>query len=113
MPSKPEAPASGAKGKKATKRLRWLDPKTDTPLIDNYARQMTSFVQALADGVIDDAEIKDQEKRLVALMKEVEPRLDDELHELVTRLLCEVTVYDMMQILSSVQQARPATRFRG
>ena len=67
----------------------------------------------MADGKVDDAEIKAQEARLVALMKEVEPLLDDALHEKVTQLLCELTAYDLMQMLHQMQQARPQTMFRG
>ena len=67
----------------------------------------------MADGRIDESEIKDQERRLVALMEEVEPQLDPGLHAKVTELLCELTVYDFMQAMHSVEQARPKTEFRG
>jgi hypothetical protein len=46
-------------------------------------------------------------------MKKIEPQLDDELHELVTRLLCELTVYDVMQLMLTMQESRPASRFQG
>jgi len=46
-------------------------------------------------------------------MKEVEPLLDDEVHGKVTRLLCELTAYDIMQMFASLQQTRPKTQFRG
>jgi hypothetical protein len=46
-------------------------------------------------------------------MKEVEPLLDDNQHEKVTRLLCELTAFDIMQMLHTMQQARPKTKFRG
>lgn len=90
-------------------RVAWLDEKTQTPLIDDYARQMTSFVKAMADGVIEEREVLEQEARVVELMKEIEPLLDDGLHRKVTQLLCEVAVYDLMQML----QARTSTAFRG
>lgn len=67
----------------------------------------------MADGKIEAHELRDQEARLVALMKEVEPLLDDTLHEKVTRLLCELTAYDLMQMTFAMQQARPKTAFRG
>ena len=47
------------------------------------------------------------------LLKEIEPQLDAELHDRVTELLCELTAYDMMQMLNMMQQSRPATKFRG
>ena len=46
-------------------------------------------------------------------MQEIEPQLDDALHEKITRLLCEMTAYNLMQMLHAMQQARPKTEFRG
>jgi hypothetical protein len=81
-------------------------------LIDDYAKQLESFMRAFQDGVISDKEISDQEARLVDLMKEVESKLDDETHAQVTRLLCELTAYDIMQFTYEMQQSR-AKMFRG
>jgi hypothetical protein len=100
--------AEGAAG-----RMHWFDEKTHHPLIEEYARQLDSFLTTMADGRVDDAEIKAQEERLVGLMREVEPQLDDALHAKVTRLLCELTAYDLMQMLHTMQQNRPRTAFRG
>ena len=93
-------------------RRSWVDPETNDPLIDDYAKQLQSFMRAFQDGVISDKEISDQEARLVDLMKEVEEILDDETHAKVTKLLCELTAYDIMQLTYEMQQAR-ATMFRG
>ena len=72
-------------------RAGWFDEASQTPRIEEYARQLDSFVQTMADGKV--------------------PQLDDALHEKVTRLLCELTAYDLMQTLSLM---RPAVRkFRG
>ena len=43
----------------------------------------------------------------------VEPLLDEKLHAKVTQLLCELTAYDIMQAVHTMQQARPKTAFRG
>ncbi len=94
-------------------RGRWLDDKTQMPLIDQHARKLTSFVAALADGRVDEAEITAQEERVIHLMREIEPLLDDALHAKVTELLCELTAYDLMQTLHQMQQTRPKTIFRG
>jgi hypothetical protein len=102
--AKPAAPA---------RRQKWFDEASHEPLIEHYARQLDSFIQTMADGVVDEREITAQEKRLIDLMKEVEPLLDDDLHAKVTRLLCELTAYDIMQMLHSLQAARPKTQFRG
>ena len=67
----------------------------------------------MADGKIDASELKDQEARVVALMKTVEPELSDELHEQVTHLLCELSAYNIMHTLHELMAARPKTKFRG
>jgi len=97
----------------AGKRTNWFDEKSQTPVIEQYARKMTTFLEVLADGKVDDGEIKAQETRVLSLMKEIEPKLDDALHAKVTALLCELTAYDLMQTLYQMQQSRPRTAFRG
>jgi hypothetical protein len=91
----------------------WFDDSTDTPLIAEYARKLDSFLDAVADARIETSELDEQEKRVVSLMKEVEPLLSPEAHEKVTRLLCEVTAYDLMQALHMAGRARTKTKFRG
>lgn len=93
-------------------RKSWIDPDTNEPLIDDYARKLQGFIQAFNDGVISQQEISDQEARLVELMKDVEDDLDDATHAKVTRLLCELTAYDIMQFVFEMQQSR-AAMFRG
>ncbi len=34
-------------------RKSWLDESAQTTLIDDYARELGSFVEAMADGVVD------------------------------------------------------------
>lgn len=94
-------------------RMSWLDDAGQAPMIERYAKQLGSFLEAVADGRVEEAEVKAQENRLVRLMKEVEPQLDAGLHEKVTRLLCELTAYDLMQMLHSMQENRPKTVFQG
>jgi hypothetical protein len=91
----------------------WFDDKTDSPLLAEYARKLDSFCDAVADGRVTTGELDEQEKRLVALMKEIEPLLSAEAHEKVTQLLCEVTAYDLMQTMHLAGKSRPKTTFRG
>jgi hypothetical protein len=98
---------------KTTERLTWFDEKTHAPLIEQYARQLDSFIETMADGKVEPSELKAQEKRLITLMKEIEPQLDDALHAKVTQLLCELTAYDLMQTLAAMQASRPKAIFRG
>ena len=91
----------------------WFDDLSDTPLIAEYARKLDSFLDAIADSVVETKELAEQEKRVVALMKEIEPLLSPEAHEKVTRLLCEVTAYDLIHALHMAGHARPRATFRG
>ena len=93
-------------------RKSWIDSETNEPLIEEYTRKLQSFTRALSDGVVSEQEISDQEARLVELMRDVEPLLDDALHAKVTKLLCELTAFDIMQFVFELQQSRAAA-FRG
>jgi hypothetical protein len=112
---KEETPARKAEPAKPARaeRTSWLDDESEAPLIEKYARQLDSFIQTMADGKVEAAEIDAQEKRLTRLMKEVEPLLDDALHAKVTQLLCELTAYDIMQMLHTIEETRPRLVFRG
>jgi hypothetical protein len=94
-------------------RQSWLDDSSQTPLIDEYTQELSTFIGAMADGRIDGGELKQQEARLIKSLKEVEPQLDDALHAQVTKLLCELTAYNIMQALSALEDSRPRTVFRG
>jgi len=97
----------------AGKRSHWLDEDTDEPLIAEQAQRLEAFLAALADGRVDEAELQAQQQRLAQAMREVEPLLDESLHAKVTQLLCELTAYDIMHAVHTMQQARPQTAFRG
>jgi len=91
----------------------WVDDETDLPLITERARQLDSFLDAIADGKVTDAEVKAQEARVMRLLKEIEPQLEPKTRDRVTELLCELSAYDMMQVLNIMQHSRPLTKFRG
>ena len=46
--AKPKTAKPKAAKPKAAKRTRWLDPKTDSPLLRGYAAEMQSFLKAMA-----------------------------------------------------------------
>jgi hypothetical protein len=98
---------------KGNARTQWLDEKSEAPMIDQYVQRLGSFMDAMADGKIDADELKAQEARVSALMKTVEPALDDKLHEQVTHLLCELSAYNIMHTLHKLMENQPKTRFRG
>lgn len=88
-------------------RTPWFDDKAKDSLIDNHVQKMDTFLKAMADGKIDDAELSAQEQRLITTMKEVDGLLNDAQHAKVTQLLCELTAYDLMQTLHGLEQSRP------
>jgi len=100
-------------GKQSKPSSRWFDEDAGVPIIGEQAQRLGTFVSAMADGKVDDGEIQQQEQRVVTLMREIEPLLNADLHGKVTQLLCELTAYDMMNVLHTLQQARPSTKFRG
>lgn len=87
-------------------RKSWIDPDTNEPLIDDYAQQLDSYIETFADGVVSGDELSKQEANLTALLKEVEPLLDDAAHEKVTKLLCELTAFNIMQMTHEIQATR-------
>ena len=94
-------------------RSSWLDEETQEVKIDDYAKQLTSFIEALADGRVSEDELTNQEQRVATLMSEVEPQLDDGLHAKVTQLLCELSAFNIMQLMHTVDQSRAKAAFRG
>ena len=92
-------------------RVEWLDEKTHLPIIDEQVQKLTAFVDAMADGVIDSAELEKQSTSLVAAMESVEKDLNDAQHEKVTRLLIELSAYNVMRLLHELQQARVQRAF--
>jgi hypothetical protein len=95
------------------KSSSWFDGDSGTVVIAEQAKRLDSFLAAVADGKVTDDELKGQEARLVKLMKEIEPKLDSDLHHQVTKLLCELTAFDLMQVFNLMQSSRPKTVFRG
>jgi hypothetical protein len=104
--------AANDASKSAPRRMSWLDD-TSTPQIQAHTEKLGTFIEAMADGRVDDRELAEQQERLVTLMKKVEPALNDSLHADVTQLLCELTAYNIMNTVHSLAGARPRTRFRG
>jgi hypothetical protein len=88
-------------------RISWFDEKTHMPVIDEQVHKLSTFVDAMADGVIDDAELDKQQTSVVAAMKAVESELSDEQHAKITRLMVELSAYNIMRLLHELHQTRP------
>lgn len=76
-------------------RRAWFDPETSAPFNGSVER-LESWQAAIEDGVIEPHEVEAQQSRVVALLRELEPMLDDRQHEQVTRVLEELTVLQAM-----------------
>jgi len=90
-------------------RVSWFDDKTDLPIIDEQAQKLESFAAAMADGQIEKQELESQQDRLVKVMREVEGDLNDAQHAKVTRLLVELSAYNIMRLLHELQTERLRT----
>lgn len=84
-------------------RKSWIDPETNDIRIEGYVKKLKPFSQAFADGFIDEQEISDQQARLIELMSMIEPKLDDATHALVTKLVTELTAFNIMQLTYQLQ----------
>ena len=93
------------------KRVDWFDEKTHVPVIDEQVQKLSTFVDALADGVIDHAELEKQQLSVIDAMKAVEAELSDEQHAKITRLLVELSAYNIMRVLHEWQQTRRERAF--
>lgn len=87
-------------------RIDWFDDKTSVPVIDEQVQKLAGFVEAMADGVIEKSELERQQSSVVQAMKAVQSDLNDAQHEKVTRLLVELSAYNVMRLLHELQQSR-------
>ena len=87
-------------------RIDWFDEHKEVPVIDEQVSKLATFVDAMADGVIDKAELEKQQSSVVQAMKSVQGELNDAQHEKVTRLLVELSAYNVMRLLHELQHNR-------
>jgi len=84
-------------------RASWLDDKAEHPLIHEEIQKLDAFTSALADGLVTAQELRGQEERLIAAMRDVEDELSDAQHAKVTRVLIEMTAYNVMRLLHELR----------
>jgi len=87
-------------------RVDWFDDTKEVPVIDEQVQKLEGFVAAMADGIIEKAELEKQQSSVVQAMKAVQSDLNDAQHEKVTRLLVELSAYNVMRLLHELQQTR-------
>jgi hypothetical protein len=93
------------------KRVSWFDETTHVPVIDEQVQKLSAFVDAMADGVIDRAELEKQQSSVIAAMQAVEAELNDDQHAKITRLLVELSAYNIMRLLHELQLSRRQQAF--
>ena len=86
-------------------RTSWFDD-ADLPVIEEQVEKLESFADAMADGVIEKQELERQQESLVNAMKAVEADLNDGQHAKVTRLLVELSAYNIMRMVHELQARR-------
>ena len=92
-------------------RNSWFDDKAEHPMIQEQITKLDSFTSAMADGVVSEAELSVQERRLVASMKILEADLSDDLHAKATTVLVELSAYNVMRLLHELQAERARMAF--
>lgn len=64
--------------------------------IDALVRESESFKKIMADGVVEDSEVNEQGRRVEMLLSELENSLSDEQFRLVTELMAELSVLQVV-----------------
>jgi hypothetical protein len=87
-------------------RLSWFSEEGDEVMFQHYIERMESWQQAMADGTITVEEVKDQAQRVADLLRQVEGRLDDDLHEQISNALMEWAVLQGMSTTLVMQETQ-------
>ena len=77
----------------------WFDGKGVDLLRDEFLEDHAGWRRYIADGQITAAEILEQETRIIEMLKEVEPTLNDEQHAALTKVLLEYEVLVNMALV--------------
>jgi len=81
-------------------RKGWFDEESNELEFSEYVKQMESWQQALADGVVTPEEVNQQAERVASLLRVLEPKLSDGLHEELTTIFRELAVLYGMRSLA-------------
>jgi hypothetical protein len=95
-------------------RISWFDQEKGGLHLADYFQRMASWQQAMEDGKITPEEIRDQSNRVIALLKEAEPLVNETERQLVTETLYEMAVLQAMQasaITSSLRTGQGGTLY--
>lgn len=80
-------------------RKSWFDPESNEMMFSKYIEQMESWQAALADGVVEPEEVRQQAQKVAEMLRALESKLSDELHEELTTIFYEWAVLMGMERL--------------
>ncbi|MCR4407843.1 MAG: hypothetical protein NUW24_13145 [Anaerolineae bacterium] len=80
-------------------RKSWFDPESNEMMFSKYMEQMESWQAALADGVVEPEEVRQQAQKVAEMLRALESKLSDELHEELTNIFYEWAVLMGMERL--------------
>lgn len=81
---------------------KWFDSESNEPMFSKYMERMESWQQALADEVVEPREVRQQAERVADMLRALEPKLSDELHEELTSVFYELAVLYGMERLADL-----------
>lgn len=84
----------------------WFSDEGDDAAMKAFLDRMESWHDAMADGRVDEGELKGQAERVADLLRELDESLDEREHELATRALLEYAVLQAMQHSMAMSEAR-------
>jgi len=90
-------------------RKSWFDPESNEIMFSKYMEQMESWQAALADGVVEPEEVRQQAQKVAEMLRTLESKLSDELHEELTNIFYEWAVLMGMERLVQLtaEERRP------
>lgn len=84
-------------------RTSWFDEQHNELEFEQYVEQMESWQAALADGIVTPEEVHQQTVRVANLLRELEPKLSDEIHAKLTVIFRELAVLYGMERIAEIQ----------
>ena len=92
-------------------RTSWFDDNAQHPSIHERMEKLESFTSTLADGQVSKQELSEQEERLMAALKSLEPDLNDAQHAKATTVLVELSAYNVMRLLHELRAEQTRMAF--
>jgi hypothetical protein len=89
-------------------RTSWFDQESNELGFSKYLERMDSWQDALADGVVTPEELEQQMQRVIELLRNLEPKLSNELHAELTTIFYELAVFYGMERIAEAQLAEGA-----